>query len=135
MNNLEVESTVHPNDDISREIPGILHAVAVGCAIGVVSVFVAVGGAVYLGKHDVAGALALGGMSAVWGGLGFGAMFGGTLHVVRHSDEPHSSAKALLSAKPIRQLEVVEAPPTGNAVAGTKAPDDRRAVQDSSQVA
>ena len=136
MNDAAIETTDQPNDDIDQEIPGILHAVAVGCAIGVVSVFIAVGGATYLSQHNVAGALALGGMSAFWGGLGFGAMLGGTLHVVWHSDEGLSSAKLLGPESSARALGIVGVPSAARThVPDRTTSDDPRAVGDSSQVA
>lgn len=136
MNATEAESSDQRNDDIDQEIPGILHAVAVGCAIGAVSVFIAVAGAVYLSQHNLAGALALGGMSAFWGGLGFGAMFGGTLHVVWHSDEGYSSTKVVAAQTTTRTLGIVEVPSAGKThVAEGTASGDPRAVRDSSQVA
>ena len=49
-------------------------------------------------------------MSAFWGGLGFGAMFGGTIHLVRHSDEAYSERKLLASESATRTLGIIEVP-------------------------
>ena len=135
MNRTEMKSTGEPHD-IDREIPGILHAVAVGCAIGAVSVFIGIGGATYLSQHDLGGALALGGMSAFWGGLGFGAMLGGTLHVVWHSDESNSSTKVVAPESPARAVGIVEVPSVSRTeFAERTASPDPPAEENSSQVA
>ena len=135
MNQPQVETLDQPDDDITHEIPGTLRAIAVGCVIGVVSTFVAVGGALYLSQRDVALALALGAMSAFWGGLGFGAMFGGTIHLVRHSDEAYSERKLLASESATRTLGIIEVPTARNSHVARRMPEDPRSAQESSQVA
>jgi hypothetical protein len=67
--------------DATREEPGLLRAVAVGSGIGAVAAMVAVGGALVLSGHGSSAALGIGGMAAFWGGLGFGSMLGGVLHL------------------------------------------------------
>jgi hypothetical protein len=67
--------------------PGTLRAVAIGAAIGVVLAFVVVGGALLLTGQGTSAALAVGGMAALWGGLGFGSMFGGVRHLTQHEDD------------------------------------------------
>lgn len=132
----EADSPDQAKDTITREVPGTLRAVAIGCAIGAVFVFAAVGGALYLSQRDVALALGLGGMSAIWGGLGFGAMLGGTIHLIRHSDEPHLSTSAIAAERALRSLGASEVPTAGRAdAAARRTQEDARAAQDSSQVA
>jgi hypothetical protein len=63
--------------------PGVLRAVAIGAALGVVLALVGVGGGLLLAGQSMSAALAIGGMAAIWGGLGFGSMFGGVRHLTR----------------------------------------------------
>lgn len=133
MNLAGVETIDQLNEDTNREIPGLLRAAAIGSAIGLVAVFVAVGGALYLSQHDAALALGLGAMSAFWGGLGFGSMLGGTIHLVRHMEEPSGSTKVLRAESPRPALEDIGAPATDNVHAAE--PRAPRAAQQSSQVA
>jgi hypothetical protein len=72
---------------VTPEIRGTLRAVAIGSAIGVVVAFVGVAGALLGTGHQASVALGVGGMAAFWGGLGFGSMLGGTMHLVRHGDD------------------------------------------------
>lgn len=65
------------------EPPGLLRAVTIGSAIGVVATFIAVAGALLLAGQQLSAALGIGGMSAFWGGLGFGSMLGGVTHLSR----------------------------------------------------
>jgi hypothetical protein len=76
----------------SQEIPGTLRAIAVGSAIGAVAAMAGVGGALSLAGYDASVALGIGGMAAFWGGLGFGSMLGGTVHLVRN-DEAEERAR------------------------------------------
>ena len=71
------------------EIPGTLRAVVRGSLIGVVVALTGISGSLYLSGHGAGVALGIGGMAAFWGGLGFGSMLGGTLHLIRHSGEPY----------------------------------------------
>jgi hypothetical protein len=79
---------------MTRELPGTLRAVARGSLTGVVAALALVGGALYLSGHGAAVALGIGGMAAFWGGLGFGSMIGGTLHVIRHSSDASGSDRS-----------------------------------------
>jgi hypothetical protein len=135
MNAMVGESTHRTNNPIAGEIPGILRAAAVGCLIGAVSVFGAVGGALYMSQHDVALALGLGGMSAFWGGLGFGAMLGGTIHVVRNTDDPHSSTKVLASGSSTRPLGIIGGPKASRSHAAAAPTPTELEAPHSSQVA
>ena len=77
----------HPLPDppvTTREEPGLLRAVAVGSGIGAVAAMIAVGGALVLSGHGSPAALGIGGMAAFWGGLGFGSMLGGVVHLQAH---------------------------------------------------
>ena len=47
---------------------------------------VLVGGALLLAGEGMSAALAIGGMAAIWGGLGFGSMFGGVRHMTKHGE-------------------------------------------------
>ena len=71
---------------MTPEAPGTLRAVAVGAAIGVVLAFAGVAGALFASGSGSATALGVGGVAAFWGGLGFGSMLGGTLHLVRYTE-------------------------------------------------
>jgi hypothetical protein len=64
------------------ELPGILRAVAIGSAIGMVLALALVGGGLLLAGRGSGVALGVGGVAAFWGGLGFGSMLGGTLFLV-----------------------------------------------------
>lgn len=66
--------------------PGLLRAVAIGAAVGVVAAFVFVGGGMLLAGFADTASLAVGGMAAFWGGLGFGSMFGGVMFLTRHEE-------------------------------------------------
>ncbi|MGQ0434351.1 MAG: hypothetical protein ACT452_18350 [Microthrixaceae bacterium] len=57
---------------------------AIGSVIGVVATLIGVAGTLLLDGRQLSVALGIGGMSAVWGGLGFGSMLGGVIHVSRH---------------------------------------------------
>ena len=74
------------------ELTGMGRSIAIGSIIGAIVAFAGVAGAIALWCHDTSMALGVGGMAAFWGGLGFGSMMGGTLHLMRHSDEPYSHA-------------------------------------------
>ena len=76
------------------ELPGTLRAVVRGALIGVVVALTVVGGSLFVTGHGAGVALGIGGMAAFWGGLGFGTMLGGTLHLIRHSGEPYGHAHA-----------------------------------------
>jgi hypothetical protein len=130
-----MEITDQPIDDINREIPGILRAAAIGSAIGLVAVFVAIGGALYLSQHDVSLALGLGGMSAFWGGLGFGSMLGGTIHLVRHMEEPSGPTKAVPTEGAGRALEINGSSAEDQVRAAEPSTPDPRTARHSSQVA
>lgn len=74
----------HPLPDptvSTNEEPGLLRAVAVGSGIGAVAAMIAVGGALVLSGQGSSAALGIGGMAAFWGGLGFGSMLGGVVHL------------------------------------------------------
>jgi hypothetical protein len=71
---------------VTADPPGTLRAVAVGAAVGVVIALVVVGGALLLAGQGMSAALAIGGMAAIWGGLGFGSMFGGVRHLTKHEE-------------------------------------------------
>ena len=135
MNVTRVETRDQPIDDVNREIPGILRAAAVGSAIGVVAVFVAVGGALYLNQRDVGLALGLGGMSAFWGGLGFGSMLGGTIHLVRHMEGSSGPTRVLLGERARRSIEDLGAPGADKVHAAEGSTQDPKAAQQSSRVA
>lgn len=63
--------------------PGTLRSVVVGSIVGVVGGFAFVAGGMVLDGFSGAEALAVGGMGALWGGLGFGSMFGGVMHLTK----------------------------------------------------
>jgi hypothetical protein len=90
----------------SIEIPGTLRACAVGAAVGSVLAMCGVGGGLWLSTHSVTVAIGVGAMAAFWGGLGFGAMLGGTIHLIRHTDDvgnhlDPSSRSAVPSPSPL----------------------------------
>lgn len=122
-----------PNEAISREIPGTLQAVAIGAAVGMVAAFVAVGGTLFVTGYSAAVSLGLGGMSAFWGGLGFGAMLGGAIHLSRHPGQLYGPAAPAAPAETARgitgSLELVA---DGH---GGEAQPDRRVARPSSEVA
>ncbi|MBN2622202.1 MAG: hypothetical protein JXA83_02480 [Acidimicrobiales bacterium] len=66
--------------------PGMMRAVVLGSLIGIVAAFAFVGGGMYLAGMGTSGALAVGGMAAFWGGLGFGSMFGGVWNMTRNEE-------------------------------------------------
>ncbi len=86
---------------MTPEIPGTLRAVAVGSLIGVLLAFVAVAGTLYLTGKGTATALGIGGMAAFWGGLGFGSMLGGTLHLVRSTEGPRQEREPAAGPAPV----------------------------------
>ncbi len=102
----------------TREIPGTLRSIVIGCTIGAGGVFAGVAGVLYLNQHDLALAVGLGAMSAFWGGLGFGAMLGGTIHLVRH--EADHSSPAPVPERVGRGIRIIEAPPASSAADATR---------------
>lgn len=78
--------TMTTDVDVATDPPGLLRAVAFGCVAGVVVALVLVGGALLLAGEGMSAALAIGGMAAIWGGLGFGSMFGGVRHMTKHGE-------------------------------------------------
>jgi hypothetical protein len=90
-------SNVMPPTDLpptSSELTGMGRSILLGSVIGAVAAFGGVFGAIALWCHDTSTAFGVGGMAAFWGGLGFGSMLGGTMHLMRHSDEPYSHGRA-----------------------------------------
>lgn len=83
----------NPGREMAPELPGTVRSIATGAAIGCVAAMAGVGGALFLSGHSTSVALGIGGMAAFWGGLGFGSMLGGTMHLMRHSDEPGPSPR------------------------------------------
>lgn len=72
-----VEEEVSDVEAVARSESFISRGAAIGAAIGVVF-FVIVGGLLGLSLGQGPGtAFAISGFAAIWGGLGFGAMFGG----------------------------------------------------------
>lgn len=63
--------------------PGTLRSVVIGSVVGVVAGFAFVAGGMVLDGFSGSESLAVGGMGALWGGLGFGSMFGGVMHLTR----------------------------------------------------
>jgi len=106
---------------VTPEVPGTLRAVALGSAIGAVAALAGVGGALALSGHSASFALGVGGMAAFWGGLGFGSMLGGTVHLVRHSDELEARTRAARLAR----REIAAAAPDLQAGGGARLEDDR----------
>ena len=94
MTTLTESTSQAASDGPMGEVPRTLRAVVRGSLIGVVVAFTGVGGSLYLSGHDAGVALGIGGMAAFWGGLGFGSMLGGTLHLIRHSGEPYGHSRA-----------------------------------------
>jgi hypothetical protein len=66
--------------------PGMMRAVVLGSLIGMVAAFALVGGGMYIAGMGGSGALAVGGMAAFWGGLGFGSMIGGVWNMIRNEE-------------------------------------------------
>jgi hypothetical protein len=66
--------------------PGMMRAVVLGSLIGIVAAFALVGGGMYIAGMGGSGALAVGGMAAFWGGLGFGSMIGGVWNMIRNEE-------------------------------------------------
>lgn len=89
----DAASAPTPSSRFTAEAPGTLRATVVGAVVGVVLAFAGVAGVLLLHGEGAATAFGLGGMAAFWGGLGFGSMLGGTLHLVRHPDEPGAPAR------------------------------------------
>jgi hypothetical protein len=82
---------------MTPELPGTLRAVAIGSIIGVLVAFGGVAGTLYATGRPAATALGIGSMAAFWGGLGFGSMLGGTLHLVRATEGPQAVAESVSS--------------------------------------
>ncbi len=78
--------TMTSDVDVNADPPGLLRSVALGSVVGVVIALVLVGGALLLAGEGTSAALAIGGMAAIWGGLGFGSMFGGVRHMTKYED-------------------------------------------------
>jgi hypothetical protein len=70
-----------PADELAP--PGTLRSVVIGSVVGVVGGFVFVAGGMAVSGFTGTEALAVGGMGALWGGLGFGSMFGGVMHLTK----------------------------------------------------
>ena len=96
-------------DEGMGEIPGTLRAVVRGSLIGVVVALTGISGPLYLSGHGAGVAFGIGGMAAFWGGLGFGSMLGGTLHLIRHSGEPYGHVTELREVTPVTRA-VAETP-------------------------
>lgn len=78
--------TMTPDIDVNADPPGLLRSVALGSVVGVVIALVLVGGALLVAGEGMSAALAIGGMAAIWGGLGFGSMFGGVRHMTKYEE-------------------------------------------------
>jgi hypothetical protein len=85
---------------MTPELPGSLRAIAIGSAIGCVVALLGVAGILLLSGHEATVAWGVGGMAAFWGGLGFGSMYGGTLHLIRHSEEPQAQRAVTRAPQP-----------------------------------
>ena len=73
-----------PSDQMTGS-PGLARTVVRSAAGGAVLAFGAVAGTLALSGHSQSVSLGVGGMAAVWGGMGFGAMVGGAIHLM-HQD-------------------------------------------------
>jgi hypothetical protein len=98
MSDAEAPPNVVARRAMTPEIPGTLRAVALGSLIGVVLAFAGVAGALLVSGKGTATALGIGAMAAFWGGLGFGSMLGGTLHLVRATEGPRRATETAPSA-------------------------------------
>lgn len=83
MTTVGTPNAMHYNANAGGEPPGMLRAMAIGSAIGVVATLIGITGILLLNGQQLSVALGIGGMSAFWGGLGFGSMLGGVTHVTR----------------------------------------------------
>ena len=65
-------------------LPGIGRTITVAALVGVLLATVAVVGAMVVFGYGWGAALGVGLMTGFWGGLGFGSMVGGVIHMSRH---------------------------------------------------
>lgn len=98
------------------EVPGTLRACAVGAAVGCVLAMAGVGGGLWFSTHSAGMAVGVGAMAAFWGGLGFGTMLGGTIYLIRHTDDmgnylDPSTSPAMPSPPPLEPHEADAAQP------------------------
>src|SRR5689334_245045 len=105
-----------PGRAMTPEIPGTLRAIGLGAAIGSVVAMVGVGGALFLSVHQASVALGIGGMAAFWGGLGFRSMLGGTMHLIRHGDDPAPSPPLVAAVAEARAAPLNETGAAGERV-------------------